>query len=43
MRILGIDPGSRCTGFGIIDDAGEFSGFDIDYCRVVAALWSRSL
>jgi len=24
-------------GFGIIDDAGEFSGFDIDYCRVVAA------
>jgi len=24
-------------GFGIIDDAGEYSGFDIDYCRVVAA------
>ena len=24
-------------GFGIIDDAGEFSGFDIDFCRVVAA------
>jgi len=24
-------------GFGIIDDAGEFSGFDIDYCRAVAA------
>jgi general L-amino acid transport system substrate-binding protein len=24
-------------GFGIVDDAGEFSGFDIDFCRVVAA------
>ena len=24
-------------GFGIIDDAGEYSGFDIDYCRAVAA------
>lgn len=24
-------------GFGIIDEAGEFSGFDIDFCRVVAA------
>jgi len=24
-------------GFGIVDDAGEFSGFDIDYCRAVAA------
>ena len=24
-------------GFGIVDDAGAFSGFDIDYCRVVAA------
>ena len=24
-------------GFGIIDDAGEFTGFDIDFCRVVAA------
>lgn len=24
-------------GFGIVDDAGEFSGFDVDYCRVVAA------
>ena len=24
-------------GFGIVDDAGEYSGFDIDYCRVVAA------
>ncbi|MEL6894188.1 MAG: amino acid ABC transporter substrate-binding protein, partial [Actinomycetota bacterium] len=24
-------------GFGIVDDAGEFAGFDIDYCRVVAA------
>ncbi len=24
-------------GFGIVDDGGNFSGFDIDYCRVVAA------
>ncbi|MGF1599925.1 MAG: amino acid ABC transporter substrate-binding protein [Acidimicrobiales bacterium] len=24
-------------GFGIVDDAGEFSGFDIDFCKVVAA------
>ena len=23
MRILGVDPGSRCTGFGIIDVAGD--------------------
>ena len=26
------------TGFGVIDaDSGEFSGFDIDFCKVVAA------
>jgi len=24
-------------GFGIIDDQGNFTGFDIDFCRVVAA------
>ena len=24
-------------GFGIVDDAGEFSGFDVDFCSVVAA------
>lgn len=24
-------------GFGIVDEAGEYSGFDIDFCRVVAA------
>ncbi len=24
-------------GFGIVDDAGEYSGFDVDFCRVVAA------
>ncbi len=24
-------------GFGVVDDAGDFSGFDIDFCRVVAA------
>jgi general L-amino acid transport system substrate-binding protein len=24
-------------GFGVVDDTGAFSGFDIDYCKVVAA------
>ena len=24
-------------GFGTVDDAGEFSGFDVDYCRAIAA------
>jgi general L-amino acid transport system substrate-binding protein len=24
-------------GFGVVDDAGEYSGFDIDFCRAVAA------
>ncbi len=24
-------------GFGVIDSAGEYSGFDIDFCKVVAA------
>jgi general L-amino acid transport system substrate-binding protein len=24
-------------GFGIVDDAGNYSGFDVDFCRVVAA------
>lgn len=24
-------------GFGIVDDAGNYSGFDVEYCRVVAA------
>lgn len=24
-------------GFGVVDSAGEYSGFDIDYCKVVAA------
>jgi general L-amino acid transport system substrate-binding protein len=24
-------------GFGNVDDAGEFSGFDVDFCRAVAA------
>ena len=25
------------TGFGVINSAGEFEGFDIDYCKAVAA------
>ncbi|MGH9183114.1 MAG: amino acid ABC transporter substrate-binding protein [Acidimicrobiales bacterium] len=39
-----VDRGSlRCgvneavPGFGFTDEAGNFSGFDVDYCRVVAA------
>jgi general L-amino acid transport system substrate-binding protein len=24
-------------GFGVVDDAGEYSGFDIDFCKVIAA------
>jgi general L-amino acid transport system substrate-binding protein len=24
-------------GFGIVDEAGEYSGFDVDFCRAVAA------
>ncbi len=24
-------------GFGVVDDNGEYSGFDIDFCRVIAA------
>ena len=24
-------------GFGVVDDAGNYSGFDVDFCRVVAA------
>lgn len=24
-------------GFGVVDDAGEFTGFDIDFCKVIAA------
>ena len=24
-------------GFGVVDEAGDFSGFDVDFCRVVAA------
>jgi len=24
-------------GFGVVDDAGDFSGFDIEFCKVVAA------
>lgn len=24
-------------GFGLVNDAGEFEGFDVDFCRAVAA------
>ena len=25
------------AGFGVVDDAGEYVGFDVDFCRVIAA------
>ena len=25
------------TGFAVVDDAGEYVGFDADFCRVIAA------
>lgn len=28
---------ANVQGFGFVNDAGEFSGFDIDFCRAVAA------
>ena len=28
---------SQVPGFGFVDSAGEFSGFDVDYCRALAA------
>ncbi len=28
---------SALPGFGVVNDAGEFSGFDVDICRAVAA------
>ena len=24
-------------GFGVVDDSGDFTGFDIDFCKVIAA------
>ncbi len=35
--VLNCGGNDTLPGFGIVDDAGEFSGFDIDFCRVVAA------
>src|SRR5690606_2788212 len=28
---------AELAGFGMVNDAGEFSGFDVDFCRAVAA------
>jgi general L-amino acid transport system substrate-binding protein len=33
--ICGVNNG--VPGFGFVDDAGNFSGFDVDYCRAIAA------
>jgi general L-amino acid transport system substrate-binding protein len=28
---------ANLTGFGVVNDAGEYTGFDVDFCRAVAA------
>jgi general L-amino acid transport system substrate-binding protein len=33
--VCGVNDG--LAGFGVVDDAGEYNGFDVDFCRVVAA------
>jgi general L-amino acid transport system substrate-binding protein len=33
--VCGVNDG--LPGFGVVDDAGVYNGFDIDFCRVVAA------
>lgn len=35
--VLNCGVNDAVPGFGFVDDAGEFSGFDIDFCRAVAA------
>jgi general L-amino acid transport system substrate-binding protein len=35
--VLNCGGNETLPGFGIVDETGEFSGFDIDFCRVVAA------
>ena len=32
--ICGVHPG--LAGFGFLNDAGEYNGFDVDFCRAVA-------
>lgn len=32
--ICGVNP--NLAGFGVVNDAGEFEGFDVDFCRAVA-------
>ncbi|MDH3190504.1 MAG: amino acid ABC transporter substrate-binding protein [Acidimicrobiia bacterium] len=33
--VCGVNDG--LPGFGVVNDAGEYTGFDIDFCRVIAA------
>ena len=33
--VCGVNDG--LPGFGVVDDAGEYNGFDVDFCRAVAA------
>lgn len=35
MLLCGVDPG--LAGFATVDDAQRWSGFDVDYCRAIAA------
>ena len=28
---------NQVPGFGVVDSAGEYSGFDVDFCRAIAA------
>ena len=39
MRILGVDPGTRCLGYGIIDEAGT----DVTYVACGAVICSEKL
>ena len=44
MRILGIDPGSRFTGFGIIESDGRSAHYVSSGCiRVTGETWAERL
>ncbi len=35
VLVCGVNDG--LPGFGVVDDAGEYNGFDVEFCRVIAA------
>lgn len=35
--VLNCGVNQNLAGFGLVNDAGEFTGFDVDFCRAVAA------